>query len=73
MTQSVHLLQRVAAVIDGVNEYIGRAVSWLTLAMVMVTFTIVVLRYLFNVGWIAVQESVLYMHAAVFLLSLIHI
>jgi TRAP-type mannitol/chloroaromatic compound transport system permease small subunit len=44
-------------------------VSWLTLAMVLVTFTIVVLRYAFNLGWIAMQESVAYMHALVFMLG----
>lgn len=37
--------------------------------MVLVTFTIVVLRYAFNMGWIAMQESVTYMHALVFLMG----
>ncbi|MBY4676545.1 TRAP transporter small permease subunit [Marinobacterium sp. CAU 1594] len=37
--------------------------------MVLVTFTIVVMRYLFNVGNIALQESVIYMHSFVFLLG----
>lgn len=47
----------------------GRSVSWLLLAMVLVTFTIVVLRYGFNLGWIWLQETVVYMHSAVFLLA----
>ena len=29
----------------------------------------VVLRYLFNIGWIAMQESIVYMHALVFMLG----
>jgi len=37
--------------------------------MVVITFAIVVLRYGFNLGWIAMQESVLYMHGLVFLLG----
>lgn len=37
--------------------------------MVVVTFVIVCLRYLFNLGWVWLQELVLYCHAAVFLLS----
>lgn len=37
--------------------------------MVLVTFSIVVLRYVFNMGWIAMQESVTYMHALVFLMG----
>ncbi len=34
--------------------------------MVLLTFTIVVLRYGFNLGWIWLQESVTYLHVAVF-------
>lgn len=45
-------------------------ISWLTLAMVLVTFVIVVLRYGFESGWIAMQESVIYMHALVFLIGI---
>jgi TRAP-type mannitol/chloroaromatic compound transport system permease small subunit len=62
-------LERMARWADTVNERCGRAVAWLTVAMVLVTFVIVVLRYLFNMGWIAVQESVTYMHALVFMLG----
>jgi len=44
----------------------GKAVAWLTLIMVLLTFTIVILRYGFNLGWIWLQESLTYMHVAVF-------
>ncbi|MBF0369652.1 MAG: TRAP transporter small permease subunit [Magnetococcales bacterium] len=37
--------------------------------MVLVTFAVAMLRYLFDLGWIAMQESVTYMHAAVFMLG----
>ncbi len=47
----------------------GRLVAWLTLVMVLLTFTIVILRYGFNLGWIWLQESVTYMHSMVFLLA----
>ena len=60
------------ALIDNIERFIdwsGRTVSWLTLLMVIVTFIIVVLRYVFDVGWIALQESVTYMHAMVFLVG----
>jgi len=46
---------------------IGRAVSWLTLLMVLLTFGIVILRYGMNQGWIWLQESVTYLHAVVFM------
>jgi TRAP-type mannitol/chloroaromatic compound transport system permease small subunit len=48
---------------------IGRAVSWLTLVMVVLTFAIVVLRYGLNQGWIWLQESVTYLHAMVFMMA----
>jgi TRAP-type mannitol/chloroaromatic compound transport system permease small subunit len=53
--------------IDGLNERVGRWVSWLTLLMVLLQFAIVLFRYVFGIGWIAAQEAIVYMHAAVFL------
>lgn len=47
----------------------GKAASWLTLCMVVVTFIVVVMRYVFDAGLIWVQESVVWMHAAVFMLG----
>ena len=38
--------------------------------MVCVTFLVVVLRYAFNFGSIAMQESITYMHALVFMLGI---
>ena len=48
---------------------IGSAVAWLALAMVLVTFTVVVCRYAFNLGWIWLQDSIVYLHACVFMLA----
>ena len=53
--------------IDAINERIGQAVSWMTLFMVLTTLAIVILRKGFDLGWMAMQESVLYLHAAVFM------
>lgn len=55
--------------IDSLNRTLGHAVAWLTLAMVLFMFTIVVLRYAFGVGPIWLQESVTWMHAVVFMLG----
>jgi len=55
--------------VDGFSDWLGRTVAWLSLGMVLVTFAVVVLRYGFNQGWIALQESVVYMHAALFMLG----
>ena len=50
-------------------DWTGRCVSWLVLAMVMFTFLVVVLRYAFDLGWIALQESISYFHSIVFLVG----
>jgi len=47
----------------------GEWVSWLTLLMVLVMFGLVALRYWFDTGWIWLQESVTWMHAAIFMLG----
>jgi TRAP-type mannitol/chloroaromatic compound transport system permease small subunit len=44
----------------------GKGVAWLTLVMVLLTFFIVIMRYGFNLGWIWLQESLTYLHVAVF-------
>lgn len=62
-------MARFLAQLERINVGIGRGVAWLTFLMVVVTFAIVVLRYLFDIGWIWLQESVTWMHAAVFMLG----
>ncbi len=59
----------ISAVIDIMNKKIGEWVSYFTFLMAAITFVVVILRYGFNLGWIAMQESVVYLHAAVFLLG----
>lgn len=63
------LLPSTVRLLEAVSEWVGRAVAWLTLFMVLVTFAVVVLRYAFATGSIALQESVTYMHALVFMLG----
>ncbi|MCO6412780.1 MAG: TRAP transporter small permease subunit [Thiogranum sp.] len=62
-------LTPLATRLDRVAEVIGNAVAWLSLALVLVTFSVVVLRYLFQFGSIAMQESILYLHSTLFLLG----
>ena len=51
------------------NHLIGRTIPWLTLGMVVVTFTVVIFRYVFERGWVWMQELVVYMHAFTFLFA----
>lgn len=54
---------------DRISASVGKATAWLTLFMVVVTFVVVVLRYIFDIGWIWLQESVVWMHAVVFMVG----
>jgi TRAP-type mannitol/chloroaromatic compound transport system permease small subunit len=59
-------MKNLIRLIDTLNESLGRWISWLALAMVLVMGLIVVLRYAFQVGSIALQESVMYLNALIF-------
>ncbi|AEP28903.1 TRAP transporter small permease subunit [Brumicola nitratireducens] len=65
----VGTVSSVSAAIDIINKKIGEWVSYFTFLMAAITFVVVILRYGFNLGWIAMQESIVYLHAAVFLLG----
>jgi TRAP-type mannitol/chloroaromatic compound transport system permease small subunit len=56
-------------VLDRFSSHLGKASAWLTLFMVLVTFVVVVLRYVFDVGLIWLQESVVWMHGFVFMVG----
>lgn len=60
---------RIADLIDSLNINIARIIKWLALIMVLAQFSIVIGRYVFGVNSIAAQESVLYMHATLFMLA----
>ncbi|MEM1064105.1 MAG: TRAP transporter small permease subunit [Pseudomonadota bacterium] len=62
-------MQRIADLIDALNMRVASVVRWFLLAMVLIQFGIVIGRYVFGVNSIWVQESVLYLHAALFMLA----
>jgi TRAP-type mannitol/chloroaromatic compound transport system permease small subunit len=66
---SEYALKSLSLRIDRISELVGNAAAWMALALVLLTFSIVMLRYLFQLGWIAMQESILYLHASLFLLG----
>ena len=66
----IQTANRLTHAIDYFTDLIGRTVSWLTIAMVIAMLTVVVTRYFLQIGSIALQESVTYLHAAVFLLGI---
>ena len=55
--------------IDRLTTAIGRTAAWLVLAVVLLQFALVVARYLFGIGSIWLTETVIYAHAALFMLA----
>jgi TRAP-type mannitol/chloroaromatic compound transport system permease small subunit len=62
-------VQRIADRIDRATAAIGRVAAWCCLFIVLAEFAVVVMRYAFGIGSIRLQESVLYAHAALFMLA----
>jgi TRAP-type mannitol/chloroaromatic compound transport system permease small subunit len=55
--------------IDNLNEWIGRAVAFVTLGLVGVVFSDVVIRYLFHTSYVFVQELEWHLFAFIFLIG----
>ena len=55
--------------IDGLNEWVGRGVAWVTLALVLVIFVDVVMRYLFNTSFVFTQELEWHLFGFIFLIG----
>jgi TRAP-type mannitol/chloroaromatic compound transport system permease small subunit len=62
-------MQMIADRIDRLTAGIGRAAAWLALVIVLTQFALVVARYFFGIGSIWLTESVIYAHAALFILA----
>jgi len=63
------LAETVSRPIEAIVRLVGRLSLYLIMAMAAAQFGIVILRYVFGLNFIAMQESVTYMHGAVFLLA----
>lgn len=64
------MLDKILSAIEAFIDWTGRTVSWLSLLLVLVTFAVVVLRYVFDSGSIALQETSGYLHATIFLVGM---
>ena len=54
---------------DRLQQLLSRLLAGFLLLMALLTVTVVTLRYGFNLGTVALQESIMYLHAAVFMLG----
>jgi TRAP-type mannitol/chloroaromatic compound transport system permease small subunit len=66
---SLRRLDRLADNIDRLSAALGRAVAWCLLYMLLAGFAVVLMRYVLGVGSVWLHESILYAHAAVFMLA----
>jgi TRAP-type mannitol/chloroaromatic compound transport system permease small subunit len=64
--QTITFLQRS---IDSLTELTGRILCWFTLLMMLLLCLVVALRYGFDIGSVALQELVTYLHASIFMLG----
>ncbi|HVX91841.1 MAG TPA: TRAP transporter small permease subunit [Xanthobacteraceae bacterium] len=62
-------LAAIADRIDRSTAALGRAAGWCALFVVLVQLAVVLMRYAFGIGSIRLQESILYAHAALFMLA----
>lgn len=65
----MRFVRGLARAIDRLNETIGVSVAWLALVLVLVEFTVVLMRYVFGIGSVKMQESIVYMHAIIFMVA----
>jgi TRAP-type mannitol/chloroaromatic compound transport system permease small subunit len=62
-------MRNLAHSLEQMTAAIGRAAAWLVIIVVVLEFGLVVARYLFSFGSIWASETVVYAHAAMFLLA----
>jgi TRAP-type mannitol/chloroaromatic compound transport system permease small subunit len=62
-------VKHLADGIDRATAAVGRTAMWCCLFIVLVEFAVVVMRYALDIGSIRLQESILYAHAALFMLA----
>ena len=63
-------MKKLQNIIDNITDKIGYFVSYLIVVMVFLVIVILFLRYVLNIGNVALQESVMYLHAIFFMLGI---
>ena len=65
----MNVLKMFSRWIDILNECVGRGVAWVTLALVVVIFVDVIMRYLFNTSFVFTQELEWQLFGFIFLIG----
>lgn len=66
----MEILHRLCGAIDSFTEHMGKLVAWLTLLLIINTCVVVIMRYFLGGASMALQESVTYIHASLFMLAM---
>ncbi len=65
----MNAIKRLCSWIDTLNEWVGRGTGWAALGLVLVVFTDVVMRYLFNKSYVFAQELEWHLFSFIFLIG----
>ena len=65
----MEFLIKLSHAINTLNERVGRATAWAAVVMVLIQFSVVILRYVFSIGFIPLQETIWYLHGILFMLG----
>jgi len=63
---TVRIIALIVRAISAFNSLIGHVFSWLSLAIVLVCFTVVVQRYVFSVSFVWMQDLYVWLNGAMF-------
>lgn len=69
VSEGASVIRRFITAVDRFTLVSGRILAWAALLMALATATVVVMRYGFNVGSIALQEAITYLHGSLFMLG----
>ena len=62
-------MKKIISGLEKINLVVGNCVKWFALLMVLLQFSIVLMRYVFGISYIFFTEGVLYLHAFFFMLG----
>lgn len=65
----MQILHRIILMLDGLAEILGRIAAVFAPLMLLVTCYVVITRYVFNSGSVAIQDLVTYFNALIFILG----
>ena len=63
-------MNKIHIMIDNITESIGNFLSYVLFLMVTLIVASILLRFIFNIGNIAIQELIMYLHALLFMFGI---